>query len=354
MTDILDNANLIHERDPHGGFAVVASQFEQARFAAGVHSAEHDTRTISHIVIAGMGGSALAALIAKVLLAKELSVPVEIIREYSLPHYVGPQTLVIASSYSGNTEETLATFKEAKNRGAQIGILASGGELIAMAQADRIAHVVLPAGVQPRMATIYNLRGLFALLENFGMIQPSWNKEVEALAPWLEEQTARWHPDVPTSDNLAKQIALKTPGKVPVFYGGETTAPLAYKMKISWNETAKNLAYYNQYPEFNHNEFMGWTSHPVEKPYVVFDIKSSFESPRVLQRFEITDRLLSGQRPHAETIQLQGESLLAQLLWGAILSDFSSTYAAILNNVDPVPVALIENLKQELADNPVA
>ncbi|UTX51340.1 bifunctional phosphoglucose/phosphomannose isomerase [Candidatus Saccharibacteria bacterium TM7i] len=353
MTDMLDNLNLIKEKDPHGGFEVVASQYQQAQFDATVQNGEHDQRVIANIVIAGMGGSALAALIAKVLLSKEITVPIEIVREYSLPNYVNENSLVIASSYSGNTEETIATFTQAKERGAQMGVLASGGALIDAAKNDGVAHVILPSGVQPRMATLYNLRALFALLENFSVISSEWNQEVASLGQWLESESAQWRPEVPTEENLAKQIALKTPGKIPVFYGGETTAPLAYKLKISWNETAKNVAFCNQLPEFNHNEFMGWTSHPVEKPFAVFDVKSSFENPRVLQRFDVSDRLLSGQRPHAETIQLKGDTLLAQLLWGAILSDFSSTYAAVLNGVDPVPVALIEDLKRELAENPV-
>jgi len=97
---------------------------------------------------------------------------------------------------------------------------------------------------------------------------------------------------------------------------------------------------------------MGWVSHPIEKPFAVFDLKSSFDKPRVTQRFEITDRLLSGKRPHAFTLELKGDTLMAQLLWGAVLADFTSAYAAVLNNVDPTPVELIENLKKELAENP--
>ena len=127
---------------------------------------------------------------------------------------------------------------------------------------------------------------------------------------------------------------------------------MAYKWKISWNETAKNVAFWNEYSEFNHNEFKGWASHPVEKPFAVFDLLSSFERPRILQRFELTDKLLSGKRPAAKSIHLKGETPLAQLLWGAILADFASTYTAVLNGVDPTPVVLIEKLKQELADDP--
>ena len=124
---------------------------------------------------------------------------------------------------------------------------------------------------------------------------------------------------------------------------------VAYKWKISWNENAKNVAFWNVLPEFNHNEFMGWTSHPVEKPYVVFDLRSSFDYPKITKSFEISDRLLSGKRPKANVIELQGESVIAQMLWASIFADFVSIYLAILNGVDPSKVELIEKLKQELA-----
>lgn len=354
MTDILDNSNIITQRDPEGALKIIASQYEQARFNARVESAEHDKRNITSVVVTGMGGSALAALIVKALLKDEISIPFEIIRTYDLPAYVNEGTLVIASSYSGNTEETLTAFGQAQNRGAQIGVLASGGKLMENAKELNIAHVALPAGAQPRMATIYNLRGLFALLETFGVVGHTWLEELGQLSSWLETEMAEWLPEVPTSQNYAKQLALEGIGKTPIFYGSPLTAPLAYKWKISWNETAKNVAFWNEFPEFNHNEFMGWVSHPVEKPFAVFDLVSSLDTPRIAQRFELTDRLLSGKRPHAFPIQLKGDTLLAQLLWGAILADFTSAYAAVLNNVDPTPVVLIERLKKELADDPRA
>ncbi len=352
MTDILDNSNVIMQRDPEGALAVIAAQFEQARFDATIQYPEHDGRDITSIVLTGMGGSALAALVARVLLVGELSIPFEIVRGYTLPAYVNKHTLVIASSYSGNTEETLSALGQAQAAGAQIAILASGGQLVQRAQEQSIAYVQLPSGAQPRMAMIYNLRTLFALLVHFDIIENRWLDDLAATADWLQDETSHWLPDVPTEHNYAKQLALKGIGSSPIFYGSPLTAPLAYKWKISWNETAKNLAFWNEFPEFNHNEFMGWVSHPVEKPFTVFDFHSSFDSPRVSQRFELTDRLLSGKRPHATLIDLRGDTLLAQLLWGAILADFTSAYAAVLNNVDPTPVVLIEKLKKELADNP--
>lgn len=352
MTDILDNNNVIAQRDPEDALGVIAKQYEQARYDVPVQNATHDNRTITSVVVAGMGGSALAALVAKVLLNRELPLSFEIVRTYDLPEYVSEGTLVIASSYSGNTEETLSALAQAKEKGAQVGILASGGKLIEAAQGEDIAYVTLPAGIQPRMAVLYNLRGLFALLENFGVVGDTWLNELGSLSDWLKSESEQWTANVPTEQNFAKQIALQAVGKSPVFYGSPLTAPLAYKWKISWNENAKNVAFWNEYPEFNHNEFLGWSSHPVEKPFAVFDLKSSFDRSRVQQRFELSDRLLSGLRPAASTLELKGETLLAQLVWGSILADFASTYVAILNQVDPTPVVLIERLKQELASDP--
>ncbi len=352
MTDILDNINVLSQRDPEGALAIVAAQYKQAAFDARVLNPEHDNREITSIVLTGMGGSALAALIVKVLLQAKLTIPFDIIRGYDLPEYVDKRTFVIASSYSGNTEETLSALEQAQAKHSQLAIITSGGKLIEIAESNNIAHVSLPSGVQPRMAMLYNFRAVLALFEAFGIIDNNLNNQVEELSSWLEEESNNWLPEVPVHENYAKQLAHEAIGKTPVFYGGPLTAPLAYKWKISWNETAKNVAFWNEYSEFNHNEFMGWASHPIEKPFVIFDILSSYERPRILQRFELSDKLLSGKRPAAKSIQLKGETLLAQLLWGAILADFASTYAAILNGVDPTPVVLIEKLKQELADNP--
>jgi len=347
VNDTLDNQNILAQRDPEGALKVAAEQFTQASFDAIVESKENDGRAIASIVVTGMGGSALAALLAKAWLKNDIIVPFEVMRGYDLPAYVNHQTLVIASSYSGNTEETVSALGQAKERGAQIGVIASGGKLIEIADASNIAHVTLPTGLQPRMAVIYNLRALLALFENFGFAEGKL-AEVEALSQWLGAQSAAWAPTVPAEQNYAKQLAKQAVGKTPVFYGGALTAPVAYKWKISFNENAKNVAFWNEYPEFNHNEFLGWTSHPVEKPFAVFDLISSFEHPQILKRFEISDRLLSGLRPKATVVNLVGESLIAQLLWASILADYVSIYVAILNGVDPTPVELIEKFKKEL------
>lgn len=346
---MLDDANVLRSRDPEGALEVAANQFEQARFPMEVINAEHDNREITRVVVAGMGGSALAALLLKTWLKSELQIPFEVVRTYDLPEYVDYNTLVVASSYSGNTEETVTALESAMERNAQVAVVTSGGKLQSYANEHSIAAVITPGHLQPRMAVIYGLRALVAILGRFGVASYDHFGEIADLAGWLGHESAAWVGDATTDKNYAKQLALLSVGKTPVFYGGALTAPAAYKWKISWNENAKNMAFWNEYPEFNHNEFLGWTSHPVDKPFVVFDLISHFEHPQILKRFEVSDRLLSGMRPKANIIHLKGETVLAQLLWASILADFVSIYVAILNGVDPTPVAIIEKLKQELA-----
>lgn len=345
---MLDDMNVFSQRDPSGALEVAAQQFTQAQFDAIIINPEHDGREIKQVVVAGMGGSALAALQAKSWLGGELPVPFEVVRTYTLPAYVGTQTLVIASSHSGNTEETLSCLKDAQTRGAQIATVTSGGKLDALAAAQSIASVKIPAGIQPRMTVMYNLRALTALLSHFGLVRQERYEEIADASSWLEQETIGWRKDSTVDKNLAKQLALLAVGKTPVFYAGSLMAAVAYKWKISWNENAKNVAFWNELPEFNHNEFIGWSSHPVEKPFAVFDLVSSFEHQQILKRFEVSDRLLSGRRPKAHTIELEGESPLQQMLWADVLADFASIYVAILNGVDPTPVDLVERLKGEL------
>ena len=273
---MLDDINVIKQRDPNGALEIASLQYKQASFKVELQNRANDNRPINNVVIAGMGGSALAALLVKSWLKTDMDLPIEVIRTYDLPKYIASDTLVIASSYSGNTEETLSCLDQAESKGAQVAIIASGGKLISHADQHQTTHALLPTNMQPRMAVIYNLCALVAILVNFKIVSGDKIDEIASKTDWLQSESLKWASDVETNNNYAKQLALQAVGKTAVFYGGTLTAPVAYKWKISWNENAKNVAFWNEYPEFNHNEFIGWTSHPVEKPFAIFDIVSSF------------------------------------------------------------------------------
>lgn len=349
--DILDNHNVINERDPDGAIQVAERQYQQANYKPVVENSTNAVQPIKQIVIAGMGGSVLSPLLLSTWLQNEINIPIEIVNGYDLPAYVSESTLVIADSFSGNTEETVGAAGQALQKSAQVAITTAGGALQNLADENRLPHVKLPTDLPKhmvRMAFIYNFKALAALLVHYEILPTSKLDEITALADWLASESASWNSSVPTPENYAKQLALASAGKSAIFYGGHLTAPVAYKWKISWNETAKNIAFKSQYPEFDHNEIMSWVSHPVEKPFAIYDITSNLEHPQIIKRFNISDRVLSGYRPEAIKINLKGDSLLKQLFWGSMLADFSSIYLAILNGVNPNDTGIIEKLKKEL------
>jgi glucose/mannose-6-phosphate isomerase len=345
---MLDDLKMIHERDAQDALGIAEKQAAQYE-----HKFEFDwtpPETIYDVVVAGMGGSALAAKAFKV--TPGLHLPFEVVQDYDLPEYVGKNTLLICSSYSGNTEETVSVLQEALEEERpyprpMIIVIASGGKLQQIAEANSLPFVALPTGYQPRHTFGYQYRALAQIFESTPLID-NFLPSLEQVAGFVREQAGKFVPTVPTKDNLAKQIALECIGKSIVVYGGPKMFPAAYKWKISFNENAKQVAWTNQFPEFNHNEFLGWTKQPVNKPYTVIDLRSDCEHPRVQKRFEVTERLLSGMRPAPIVVQAAGEGALQQLLSAIQLGDFVTLYTALLNGLNPTPVDLIEKFKADL------
>lgn len=343
---MLDDLKYIHQRDAQDALGIAEKQWQQLEVTYDVERIAY--KGVENVVLAGMGGSALASLLLQTWPGVE--VPFEIARSYYAPLYAGPKTLFIASSYSGNTEETLEALTAAEGQGCQIVVLASGGTLGERAAKKGYPYFKIPDGYQPRHAVLFGLKALVALLEPAGLIGQGSIAEMESAAEFLKTAVQPWLPTVATKDNPAKQLALELMGKSPVIYAGPLLYPAAYKWKISFNENAKNIAWCNQYSELNHNEFLGWTSHPVDKPYGVIELRSSFEHKRIQKRFAVTERLLSGKRPSPHVVDAKGDTLLEHLLYCVALGDFVSLYLALLNGLNPTPVDLIETFKTALAE----
>lgn len=339
---MLDDLKYIHQRDGQDALGIAERQAGQLEHKFDLLKIEGE---FENIVFAGMGGSALPALLSRSWPGYDL--PFEISRQYDIPRYVSKKTLFIASSYSGNTEETLSALEQAEKKKAVIAIMAGGGELEALATQREYPIIKVPKAEQPRYAVLYMLVGLLKILEGAGLTKDH-SAELTAASGFLKESVKEWLATVSTDWNPAKQLAMEIAGKSAVVYAGPLLAPAAYKWKISFNENAKNVAWWDEYPEFNHNEFIGWSSHPPQKPYFVIDLRSNLEHPRVQKRFELSDKLLSGKRPHAHVVQAQGNSLLEQLLWTVAFGDFVTIYLALLNGVNPAPVDLVEKFKREL------
>lgn len=341
---MLDDLKSIHERDAQDALGVAGKQWQQLQYDYSGNIPE--LNSIENVVITGMGGSSLPAVFLKSWPGTLR--PLEIVHDYTLPEWVNAKTLVIVSSYSGNTEETLSVLADAEAKGGQIVVTAAGGKLADLAGEKNLPLLTIPGGIQPRMSSFYFLAAFTQILENAKVVKEGSVAELAAVGDWLKDQTGSWQPEVATAQNPAKQLAQELMGRSVVIYAGPKLWPAANKWKICCNENAKNVAWTYQYPEFNHNEFIGWSSHPVEKPYAIVEIRSNLEHPRVKKRFEVSERLLSGMRPAPNVVVPQGETLLQQLLWSAAFGDFVTLYLALLNGVNPTPVDLVEKFKAEL------
>jgi glucose/mannose-6-phosphate isomerase len=341
---VLDDLKFIHQKDQQDALGIAEKQWQQLEVNTELPELNS---SYNNVVFAGMGGSALAASIAASW--PGVKVPFEICRTYDIPKYVDKSTLFIASSYSGDTEETISAFEQAQKKTNNIVCITRGGKLAELAKKNNLPVASLPDSGQPRFAVLASLKAVTAVLERAGLaVETDATKKLEVAKVELEKAIQGWVPTVATKDNPAKKLALELMGKTPVVYAGPLLAPAAYKWKISFNENAKNIAWSGQLPEFNHNEFLGWSSHPVDKPYEIIDLRSNLEHKQVKKRFIITTKLLSGKRPTPHVIEAEGHYLINQLLWTITLGDFVSIYLALLNGLNPTPVDLITKLKESL------
>lgn len=343
---MLDDSNVIAQRDPQGALDFAENEPTQLTHDFGVAKNMVFDKPIHNIVYAGMGGSAFPASFIGTW--PQVKKPLEVCRNYSLPAYVDKDSLVIISSYSGNTEETVSALEDGLAKGAQIVVLANGGKLAGIAKEKNYKFIQIPECPQPRTASFYFYRAIVEVLVAAKLAPESSLAKLAALAAPLQKAVAGWKKNVPTTQNQAKQVALEMAGKTAVIYSGSLMYPAAYKWKISVNENAKNTAWCNYFPELSHNEFIGWSSHPVEKPFACINLISSFEHPRVLKRFDVTERLLSGKKPAAINIEAKGASAVEQMLYLILLGDFTTNYLALLNGVNPTPVDLVEKFKKAL------
>lgn len=343
---MLDEGNFIYSIDRGNALGLVAGQAAQLKQKF-TFQFPSPMPSFQNVVLAGMGGSAMAAELVRHWLSDKLNVPFVIVRGYELPTYVSHKSLVFISSYSGNTEETLSCYQQAVAEGIKPVVISAGGKLAELAKADGVPMLEIPQGIPQRLATLAMAKALVTALEQTDIVHGVL-RELEDASDWLQQHTASWVQTVPARENLAKQFAEKLVGNSVVIYGGPTLAAIAQRWKISFNENAKNVAFYAELPEMNHNEFQGWLN-PRTKPIKVIELQSSLDSDRIAKRWEVGNRLLSGNMPSPIEVMAEGETKLQQMLWAATLGDFVGVYLGILNKVDPASVDLIEKLKKEMS-----
>jgi glucose/mannose-6-phosphate isomerase len=303
---------------------------------------------ISNVVIVGMGGSAIGGDIARRLASAESKVPVWVHRDYGLPAFVDESTLVIASSYSGNTEETLSAFTESLKTGAKKLVITSGGKLKRLAESEGIPVFVIDYQAPPRAAFPSNFVPLLGIFQKLGLLEDKSADLQEAL-DILNKLSKDFIETRPLASNPAKQLAAKLWGHVAVVYGAEILSEVARRWKTQFNENSKAWAFFESFPELNHNAVAGYEFPPEakERLFVILLYSASLR-PRSLLRYEATAKLLAKAGIAHEFAEAGGESALTQVMSLVLLGDYSSFYLAMLNRVDPTHIDAIDFIKQYL------
>jgi glucose/mannose-6-phosphate isomerase len=306
---------------------------------------------VRHVVVLGMGGSAIGGALLQGLVAGECVIPITVVRDYVLPAFVhSPDYLVVGCSYSGNTEETLSAFGEALERGVRSAVVTTGGTLATMALEEGFPLVRFDYKSQPRAALGYSFILLLGLLCRLGLVR-DYSADLEEAVQVMEAWQVEIRPEVPAGHNVAKSLAGRLVGRLPVVYGAGFLAAVANRWKTQFNENSKHWAFFEVLPELNHNAVVGFGIPPaVREQTSVLMLRSSLDHPRVQVRWEVTRDLLLREGVATETLQGRGESRLAHLLSLIHFGDYVSLYLGLLNGVDPTPVETIAFLKQRLAE----
>jgi len=299
------------------------------------------------VAVSGMGGSAIGGRLAVAAVGERLRLPVVLAPGYAPPAGIGPGWLAYCASYSGETEETLAAYGVAGERGAHRIVATAGGAIADRARADRVPVIPLPGGFQPRATVGYSLVAALAALGAAGAA-PDLEPEVESAADLAEVLVAEWGPGGP-EDGLAKSLARRVAGTVPVVYGSELTAPVAYRWKSQLNENAKLPAWAAELPEADHNEIVGWPAAGGLGRFCAIFLEDPEGDPRVAARIGHTADIAGEGADVVERVSAPGETPLERLVALVLLGDLVSIYLAVLRGEDPATIEPIDRLKAALA-----
>jgi len=309
---------------------------------------------ISNVVIVGMGGSAIGGDIVRRLALAESKLPVWVHRDYGLPAFVDAGTLVIASSYSGNTEETLSAFTESLKTSAKKLVITSDGKLKHLAEQEGIPVFVVDYQAPPRAAFPHSLIPLVGIFQKVGLLRDKTADLKEAVGI-LQELSRDLMETRPLASNPAKQLAAKLWGHIAVIYGAEILSEVAKRWKGEFNENSKAWAFFESFPELNHNAVVGYEFPPEAKERIlVLMLRPPSLRPRNLLRYEVTAKLLAKAGIAYEFAEARGESHLAQMMSLILLGDYTSFYLSMLNEVDPTSTEAINFVKQYLAQSPIS
>jgi len=346
----LGDAEALHAADPQDMLGAVAglpghcrAAYDGAR-ALDLPSAEG----VTAVTFCGMGGSAVAGDVLRGVFRERLGVPVDVNRSPLLPAYAGPETLVVVSSYSGNTSETLSAFREARDRGCRLVAVSSGGTLVQEAGEAGVPVVPVPPGFQPRAALGHLGFAALGALETMELLPPL-KQDVDETVKELVTLASRMGPEADPERNPAKALAGLIGDRVPVIWGAEGIgAVAAMRWKTQMNENGKVPAFHAAMSELDHNEVVGWTV-PYGQRFSLVALRYDGEHPEIAARFKLSYDIARAAGVEIEEIRAAGRSNLARLMSLVLAGDFTSVYVGLRRGVDPTPVAVIDRLKASLA-----
>lgn len=354
MSQWLDDRSYVTRVDPSGMYDLTVGFPGQVQRALDISwsSALPDWKVKpDNVILTGLGGSAAGGDFARALFEFESSVPFIVNRDYFLPRWAGSGTLVFATSYSGNTEETLSAYDDAKRKGCSLVCVTSGGKLAELAKADGWPLIPIPGGQPPRTALGYLFAPVVVASEKLGLLpKQDWGAALTV----LDKCVADWSVDVPFDDNPTKQLAKALFGKLSVIYGlGFWQGLVAGRWKGQICENAKNLTFAHTFPELCHNEVLGWVEAGKQGAgrWAAVVLQDGTESAKMKKRAEVTSRLISNVAD-THTVTARGATLLERMLSLTLFGDFTSIYLAALNGVDPENIDSINILKAELSKVP--
>ena len=349
MDDIIE---LKKRHDTYNMFEMIASIPDQLE--EGLSIAENanltglESETFNTVVLAGMGGSAIAGDLLKSLMISDIQIPFMVQRNYRLPRFVNKKTLVICSSYSGNTEETLSAFEDALASGAHVIAISTGGRLATRAAYNKIPFIAIPEGFPPRAALGYSFSVLLSIFSRLGICGDG-RSDIMAAALALRDRNALYQPG--NEDNPALSPAKKIKGRISLIYGGQDSLDaVAARFKGQLCENSEALAFANQFPEFNHNEIVGLSGlGETGKKFIAVFLRDIEDHKRVIKRFDIVGRFLRDKGIDVVELTTEQGPKISRFFTMIQLIDFCSYYLALLNGVNPYATEAIDLLKRKLS-----
>jgi len=349
----LDEAETYRQLDPSGMLQHLHALPEQCQVAwerALVFELPETYKRVDKTIILGMGGSAIGGDLLRSLALLESRLPVWVHRGYDPPPFLDDDTLLIVSSYSGNTEETLSSFAESLATDAKKLAITGGGKLQAMAEKEGIPVFPIDYQAPPRAAFPHSFIPLLGIFQNLDLLADKSASLAEAVQV-MTQLSSELVETVPLASNPAKQLAARISGKLAVIYGAQLFSEVGRRWKGQFNENSKNWAFHEVFPELNHNAVVGYEFPPdIKDRILVVLLHSSLLHHRISNRYRLTSEILTLAGIGHEWVEAKGNSPLAQMMSLVLFGDYVSFYLALMNGVDPTPVAPIDYLKKRLAE----